>query len=137
MWRRSVDTEDKTEVTVFVPAEEECGTETGYEQSREMQLCTQEMKNPNVDDVKGLLKMIIDGPPGNEVDRQMLDPNNKVAIEMGVGQIMELPANFSEADFSIKGECMQLGFLPAAGNEKLIKVEELEAVGVLKQFHQT
>eukprot|EP00969_Alexandrium_andersonii_P271525 12000487-Alexandrium_andersonii.AAC.1 len=77
---RSVPEDNST--TVLVPNEDEYYSDQALGRETKVTVNRQDLKNPNFDDVNGLLNLIMEGPPGNELDPSLREDSTSSVSQL-------------------------------------------------------
>ena len=90
-------------MTLFVPTEDTIFGYTTLEQSVVLQLKELEVKNPNMGTIDELMKRVMDGPPGQDLDRSLIAGDDPLATRLSGGtSLLSMPASMEVREFSVK-----------------------------------
>ena len=90
-------------MTLFVPTEDTIFGYTTLEQSVVLQLKELEVKNPNMGTINELMKRIMEGPPGQDLDRSLIAGDDPLATRLSGGtSLLIMPASMEVRDLSVK-----------------------------------
>ena len=74
-------------MTLFVPTEDSIFGYTTLEQSVVLDLKELEVKNPNMGTIDELMKRIMEGPPGQDLDRSLIEGEDPLAMKLTGGHV--------------------------------------------------
>ena len=95
--------QDGKSVTLFVPTEDSIFVYTTLEQSVVLDLKELEVKNPNMGTIDELMKRIMDGPPGQDLDRSLIEGEDPLAMKLTGGtSLLSMPSSMEVREFSVK-----------------------------------
>ena len=95
--------QDGKTVTLFVPTEDTIFGYTTLEQSVVLDLKELEVKNPNTGTIDELLKRIMEGPPGQDIDRSLIGGDDPLATRLSGGtSLLSMPSSMEVREFSVK-----------------------------------
>ena len=90
-------------MTLFVPTEDTIFGYTTLEQSVVLYLKKLEVKNPNTGTIDELLKRIMEGPPGQDIDRSLIGGDDALATRLSGGtSLLSMPSSMEVREFSVK-----------------------------------
>ena len=95
--------QDGKTVTLFVPTEDTIFGYTTLEQSVVLDLKELEVKHPNTGTIDELLKRIMEGPPGQDIDRSLIGGDDPLAMRLSGGtSLLSMPSSMEVREFSVK-----------------------------------
>ena len=86
-----------------MPTEDTLFSYKVLDQTVKLDLKELECKNPNMGTIDELMKRIMEGPPGMDIDKSWIEGDDPLMKRLSGGApLMSLPTSFQEKDFSIK-----------------------------------
>ena len=91
-------------MTLFVPTEDTIFCYKSLDQQVQMDLKELEVKNPNMGTIEEMMKRIMDGPPGADIDKSWVEGDDPLVKQLSGGSsLMAMPSSLAQQrEFSVK-----------------------------------